>query len=351
LIGFGVSGAVFHAPLIASAVGMRLDAIVTHDPARIEMAKRAFPEATILPDVEMLWRQKSAFDLVVIATPNESHAALAERALIERLPVLVDKPLSFSPESGERLVALSKSIAVPLCVFQNRRWDSDFRTLLKVRDLGLVGVPFHVESRFELYRPLNTLAWRESATREAGGGVLFDLGSHLIDQVVLMFGRPQLVYGEMRNRRPGAVVDDDTFVSLTFANGVTSHIWLSKASRAMGPRFRMIGSEAVFSISDMDPQWDALQRGERPGAKSWGRHPSSGLLTTGDGSTTQETIVEPEQGAYQEFYQMLGDAIRNGGPMPVDASDAVDVLRIIEAARRSAVTSQAIRLESSSGAA
>jgi predicted dehydrogenase len=230
-------------------------------------------------------------------------------------------------------------------VFQNRRWDSDFLTVSRILATGLVGKPLRVESRFELYRPLNPDAWREDPDSEAAGGVLFDLGSHLIDQAIVLFGHPRSVYSEIHGRRPGAAVDDDTFVSLGFESDVTYHLWMSKCSRGMGSRFRVVGSDAVFEISDMDPQWEALQRGERPGGPSWGVHPSQGLLTKGNWTSPEREVIEPFPGAYEEFYRLLRDALVEGGPLPANPLDAIEVLRVIEAAQKSNRSSKAVSLD------
>jgi len=344
LIGYGVSGAVFHAPLITSIRGLDLAVIATSNRDRMAAARKACPEAEVIGDIDDFWQLTGSLDLIVIATPNRSHVTLAERAIEAGVPVLVDKPLSVSCATAERLLNLSKARAVPLCVFQNRRWDSDFLTVNQVLANGLVGTPMRVDSRFELYRPLNPLAWRESPDRESGGGVLFDLGSHLIDQAIVLFGHPRTVYSEINCRRTGAVIDDDTFVSLTFEGDVTCHLWMSKCARAAGPRFRIVGSDAVFEIADTDPQWEALQSGERPGGPHWGEHPSQGVLTSGDWTNLQKEFVQPVAGAYEEFYRLLRDALASHGPMPVDPIDALEVLRVVEAARESHAAARVVSL-------
>ena len=222
---------------------------------------------------------------------------------------------------------------MPLTVFQNRRWDSDFLTLRKVLADGRLGRPIRLEARFEGYQALDPGAWQESPDPADGGGVLLDLGSHRIDQALVLFGAPRSVYAELHRRRPSAAVEDDAFVSLAFADDVTCHLWLSRAAHAGGPGFRMLGSEAAFEIDGTDPQWAALARGDRPGGAGWGRQTSMGRVTSEAGDAPSVRRVRPAPGDYQRFYASVRDALVRDAPMPVDPSDAVAVLRIIEAAR------------------
>lgn len=334
LIGYGTAGAVLHAPLIAATAGLELAAIVTTRPARHRAARTAYPGTAILTDVDDVWR--GGFDLVVVATSSGAHAALAEQAIASGLAVIVDKPLATSSRAAQRIVDLAQTRGVPLTVFQNRRWDSDFQTLRQVLSDGRLGRPLRLESRFELYRTLDPTGWQESPKPSDGGGVLIDLGSHLIDQAMVLFGGPTSVYCELHRRRPNAVVDDDALVSLAFAGDVTGHLWMSRIAHASGPGFRMLGSDAAFEIDGTDPQWAALQRGDRPGQRSWGRHPSMGIVTREDGAAPGVSRVRPAAGAYHRFYEGVRDALLTGNPMPVDPRDAVGVLRVIEAARSSA---------------
>jgi scyllo-inositol 2-dehydrogenase (NADP+) len=347
LIGFGAAGAVLHAPLISATAGLELAIIVTANPARRAMAQVAYPHAELLADVEDLWRRD--LGLVVIATRNGAHASLAERAIEASIPVVVEKPLATSADAAARLISLAERLRVPLTVFHNRRWDSDLRTLEHVLAGGRVGRPQRLEARFELYRPLDPGAWQESDDPAEGGGVLLDLGSHRIDQSIRLFGEPSGVWSELRRLRPGATVEDDAFLSLAFPAGVAAHLWLSRAVRASGPSFRLVGSEAVFEIDGTDPQWDALARGHRPGGVGWGRHPSMGILTGGDGSTEIIERVRPTPGDYREFYRRLRAALAGAGPLPVDARDALLVLRVIEAARLSAAVGRRVSLVDHAG--
>ena len=342
LLGYGDAGRILHAPLVASTAGLELGAIVTTDPARAGAARAAYPDAAILRDEDEVW--SGGFDLAVLAIPSGGHAALAERAIAAGVPTVVDKPLTTTVASAERVVALARSAAVPLTVFQNRRWDSDFRTLRRVLAEGRLGRPLRLEARFEVYRPVDRARWQESPVAGDGGSVLVDVGSHRIDQAILLFGRPGVVSAEIHRRRIGSVVDDDVFVSLSFAGDVTAHLWLSRAAHASGPAFRVLGSDGAFEIDGSDPQWSALGRGERPGGRGWGRHPTVGRVTVEDGPDEGTRAVRPLAGAYQQFYAAVRDALLGGGSMPVDPADAVEVLRVIEAAETSAREGRVVTL-------
>ncbi len=343
LLGFGDAGRILHGPLIDATAGLELRAIVTRDPARRRAARTAYPSAAILADPEEVWA--GAFDLVVLATPSGSHASLAERALGSGLATVIDKPLTTTVESAERVVALARSAGVPLTAFQNRRWDSDFRTLRRVLADGRLGRPLRLEARFEVHRPVDRARWQESPIATDGGSVLLDFGSHRIDQALLLFGRPRSVFAEIRRRRPGSAVDDDVFVSLSFADALTAHIWLSRTAHASGPSFRMLGSEAAFEIDGSDPQWTALGRGDRPGGRGWGRHPSLARLIVDDGPAEGTRAVRPMAGAYPRFYEAVRDALHGRGAMPVDPADAVEVLRVIEAAETSSREGRVVGLD------
>jgi predicted dehydrogenase len=340
LLGFGLSGTAFHAPFISATPGLELAAIVTRDPSRRAQARQRFPEARVLPSADEVWRARDDYDLVVIATANVAHVPLARAAIDAGLAVVVDKPLAASSAEGRALVRRARDASVPLTVYQNRRWDGDFQTLRALLDDGALGEVVRFESRFERWRLEARAGWRGSDAPDQAGGLLFDLGSHLIDQAVVLFGPVATVYAELDRRRPGSVVDDDAFVAMTHRSGVRSHVWLSILASQLGPRLRVLGTGASYVKYGMDVQEDALRRGERPGRADWGQEAPErwGRL----GTDAAHRTVPTRPGAYGEFYRRLVDALRTGGPMPVDPLDAVTVLEIIEAARRSAAGRQAI---------
>jgi scyllo-inositol 2-dehydrogenase (NADP+) len=350
VIGYGLAGTVFHAPLIAATNGMIVSAIVTSNPERELRARADFPNATILASAEHIWQNASNYDLVVIASPNRTHVPLGLAAMQAGLPVVIDKPLAPSVAEAERLISFSKSTGKLLTVFQNRRWDNDFLTVrqLLASESDLLGQIIRFESSFQRYRPLpRTGAWRELPDPGEAGGLLFDLGSHLIDQAVLLFGQPLRVYAEVELRRPGTQVDDDTFVALEFANGTRAHLWMGVLTRIPGPRLRITGLRGMYEKWGLDPQEDALSAGKRPGDAGWGLEPHErwGRLSTDVGKLHIDGPVETLPGAYETFYALLRDALVSGGKPPVDPADAVATLRVIEAARESAHKHTVIELD------
>ncbi|MFF4652712.1 Gfo/Idh/MocA family oxidoreductase [Streptomyces sp. NPDC001380] len=343
LVGFGVAGSAFHAPLIATTPGLRLDAVVTSSPERREQLRREHPGARAVEAPEELLADPSALDLVVIASPNRTHVPLARAALEAGLPVVVDKPLAGTAAEAAALVGLAEERGLMLTVFQNRRWDGDLLTVRRLLEAGALGSVRRFESRFERWRPQIKEGWRELADPAEVGGTLYDLGSHLVDQALTLFGPATAVYAEVDVRRPGAAVDDDAFVALTHASGVRSHLWTSATAAQLGPRLRVLGDHAGYTKHGLDPQEADLRAGRRPGdGRPWGAEPESayGVLGTPDDSAPLPT----EPGDYPAFYRGVAAALRDGAAPPVDPRDAVAVLAVLEAARRSAAAGTTVHL-------
>jgi scyllo-inositol 2-dehydrogenase (NADP+) len=340
IIGYGLAGRVFHAPLIAATSGLSVASVVTSSPERRAQVARDHPAARTLSSAEALW-ERDDHELVVIATPNETHLPLATAAIDHVLPVVVDKPLAVTAARAEQLVLHAQRAGVLLTVFQNRRWDSDHLTVRRLLDGGHLGDVLRYESRFERWRPSpKPGSWRETLSPVQGGGLLLDLGSHLVDQALTLFGPVSEVYAEVDARR-GLAADDDVFIALRHAAGTISHLRASAVAAAPGPRLRVLGSEAAFVITTLDSQEDRLRAGDRPDTVAdWGVEPEAhrGRLVTGDASVP----VPGERGDWARFYALLATALRDGGPPPVDPGDAVAALRVLEDARRSAATRTAI---------
>ncbi|MCU4184979.1 Gfo/Idh/MocA family oxidoreductase [Acidiferrimicrobium sp. IK] len=339
LVGYGLAGEYFHAPLVAAVAGLRLDAIVTSDAGRAARAAARFPEATVVADADALFARD--LDVIVVATPNRTHAPLAQRAVDAGLAVVVDKPMAASADAARRLAASAEDRGVVLTVFHNRRWDGDFLTVRDLLDGARLGQVARFESRFERWRPAIKAGWREHPGLGDAGGVLWDLGPHLVDQALQLFGPVRAVYAEMDLRRPGAQVDDDSFMALTHVSGVRSHLWMSATAPQAGPRFRLLGDHGGFTKWGIDGQEAALRAGAVPG-DGWGRDPEAtwGRLGVDGGTEAVETCA----GAYPDFYAGVVAAVRDGAPPPVAPGDAVAGLEIIEAARRSAGSGQEVAL-------
>ncbi|GAB2680031.1 Gfo/Idh/MocA family protein [Nocardia goodfellowii] len=336
VIGYGLAGSVFHAPLIAAEPRLRVAAVVTGSAERAAQAEREHPGVRVFPDADALFADLSGIDLVVIATPNRTHAPLAHRALTAGVPVVVDKPFAVTAADAEALVAQAQQRGVLLSVFQNRRWDGDFLTVRELIDTGRLGAVRRFESRFERWRPVPKGGWREVGDAADGAGILLDLGPHLVDQALTLFGPVREVYCELDRRRDGIRTDDDAFLALTHDSGVRSHLWMSAVTPQLGPRFRVLGSESGYVTYGLDPQEAALRAGRRPGEGPWGAVESDAW-----GMLGADPDLEPyptRAGDYPAFYTAMADALLDGAPVPVDPRDAVTALRILESARDSAAT-------------
>lgn len=342
LIGYGLAGSVFHAPLVSAAPDLELTAVVTGNPERQAQVRREHPQAAVVERPEDLWSSVPALDLVVVASPNRSHVPLATAALEAGLPVVVDKPLAAGSAEGERLAELAEGRGLLLSVFQNRRWDGDFRTVTELVRGGRLGQVHRFESRFERWRPQLKGGWRELGDPAEAGGLLYDLGSHLVDQALTLFGPVAEVYAELDARRSGAQTDDDAFVALTHADGVRSHLWMSAVAADLGPRFRVLGSKAAYTVFGLDPQEDALRGGGDPAAPQWGEVPAERYGVLGSGDDTAPLATLP--GAYLDYYNGVAEALRGHAPVPVEPRDAVAALRVLEAARRSAAEHRTVTL-------
>ncbi|GGT91385.1 MULTISPECIES: Gfo/Idh/MocA family protein [Streptomyces] len=340
LVGYGLAGSVFHAPLISATEGLALDTVTTGNPERQAQARAAYPGVRVAESPEELWARADELDLIVVASPNKTHVPVATAALEAGLPVVVDKPVAGTAAEARALAALAEERGLLLSVFQNRRWDNDFRTLRALVADGSLGDVQRFESRFERWRPQLKGGWRESGAPEEIGGLLYDLGSHVVDQALVLFGPAVRVYAESDVRRPGAEADDDTFLAITHANGVRSHLYVSATTAQLGPRFRVLGSRAGYVKYGLDPQEAALREGLRPtpGA-AWGVEPESmwGVLGAGESPLTGGgTPVETLPGDYPAYYAGVAAALRGSGDNPVTAHEAAAALDVLEAAKRSA---------------
>jgi predicted dehydrogenase len=274
--------------------------------------------------VEDLWDM--GLDLVVIATPNATHVPLATTALDAGLNVVVDKPLAVSSADAVDLIERAEAAGRLLTVFQNRRWDGDYLTLTDLVGSGALGRVHRLESRFERWRPSVAEAWRESSAPGAGGGQLLDLGSHLVDQALHLFGPVRSVYAELGSVREGAAVEDDAFIALTHDSGTVSHLWMSAVAAEQGPRMRALGDRAGWTSTALDSQEASLRAGGRPNDPGFGHNPPGSL--SGEPYPTRT-------GEYAAFYQGVVEALRGSAPNPVDPWEAVATLRVLEEARAS----------------
>jgi predicted dehydrogenase len=346
LVGFGFGGSMFHAPFIAAEPRLELTSIVTANPQRQTEVLARYPRTRILQRVEDLLGELDDVDLVVVSTPNATHVAIAEEVLARGRPVVVDKPVAPSVEEIRRLAASAKAATTAIVPFQNRRFDGDFRTVEGLLASGELGAVHTFESRYERWQPdLPTgpeRSWKREPVAGAGVGILYDLGTHLIDQAVVLFGRPEAVFAEVDIRRSDAAVDDDVFLALEYRGGPRVHLWMSAVAADLGPRFRLLGSKAAYVKYGMDVQESALIAGQTPGAAGWGEEPATswGRIARGSVSTEEPTLA----GAYSIFYARIAEFLLDGTAPPVDIADAIVTAEIIEAAIRAASTSSVVKL-------
>ena len=333
LVGYGLAGRSFHAPFIAHVEGLRLCAVATTDHDRRAQAIAEHPGVDVVDGIdEMLAR--ADIDVVVVATPNRLHVPLATKALASGRHVVVDKPMAMDVAEGQRLIEDAARADRLLTVYHNRRWDGDFLTVRGLVAQGTLGPLDSLESRFERVAAVDT-SWRESAAEV--GGPLRDLGPHLIDQALLLFGPARRVWAQLARRRPATAVDDSVFVAIDHAAGGQSRLSMSLIASRVGPRIRLRGMAAEYVKEDLDAQEAQLLAGMRPGDPSFGDEPEArwGRLYRPDGSVDQ---VPTEQGRYLTFYELLRDAVRGQGRVPVEPVDSLQTLRVIEAAERAAAT-------------
>jgi predicted dehydrogenase len=346
LVGYGLGGSAFHAPFIAADPGMELAVVVTSSPERQSQVRARYPGTRVLPSFDQLLDSLDLVDLVVLSTPNVTHVALAEAVLARGRDVVVDKPVAPTAAQTRHLVGLARRSGRHLVPFQNRRWDGDFRTVRSLLQSEVLGTVHRFESRYERWQPEisagSQRSWKRDPSPGHATGILYDLGSHLIDQVVALFGRPVVVYAEVAVRRDQAEVDDDVFVALDYPHGPRVHLWASALTADQGPRFRLLGQRGAYIKYGMDVQEAALIAGRRPTEPGWGEEPPDawGTIITASGSRPQPTLP----GAYQLFYTGLAACLLDGAPPPVDSGAAILSAEILEAAERSAADREVIAL-------
>jgi scyllo-inositol 2-dehydrogenase (NADP+) len=326
LVGYGLAGAVFHAPLIGACDGLELAAILTS-----REAPNAVPTLEVLLDLS---------ELVVIASPNRTHFPNAKQALEAGKHVVIDKPMTATVAEAEELIALAAERRRVLTVFNNRRWDGDYLTVRKV--LPRLGEVNLYEAYWDRFRPAIKQGWRE--VPDDGAGLLSDLGPHLVDQALQLFGMPEAVSADIEMQRPGAAVDD--YFELTLHYGAR-RVKLGASTMAADPRprFALHGSAGSFVKHGLDTQEGALKAGVDPRSPGFGIDERHGKLTLPDGS--RET-VPTEPGNYLEFYPMVARAVIDGGAVPVDPADALNGLRIIDLARESCRLGRRLELPAAS---
>lgn len=331
LLGWGNAGRFFHTPLIQVDPGFDLVAVST---SRAE-AQDELPGVQVVSDPQALFSNPD-LDLIVVTSPHRFHAEHARAALLAGKHVVVEKPLAQSAQEAQELFEFANQMNGNLFVFQNRRWDSDFMTVRRVIESGALGEVYWFESHWSLYRPKKRGVWRESP--EALGGVLYDLGPHMVDHALQLFGSPISVYAQLKSHRADSLVDDMFHLHLRYGSGLDVSLSCDMLAALPGPRFHVRGNLGTFEKHGHDPQEASLRSGQIPAGDDWGTEPEAdwGRLKTQDLSGLAiDGSVTSLPGDYRQFYRQTYARLtdKNAGN---DLKDVIMQLRILEAAKRSA---------------
>jgi len=350
LVGFGFAGQTFHAPVLSAVPGLQLWAVASSQPRKVHAE---WPGVDVVPDVDALLG-RSDIDLVVVATPNAQHHPVAKAALAAGKHVVVDKPFTLDAAQARELAALAQRQGRLLSVYQNRRFDSDFLTLKELLAGGELGRPVYFESHFDRFRPQVRERWREQPV--PGSGLWVDLGSHLLDQTVQLFGRPDTLQLDTAALRDGALVEDYFHAVLRYEGGahaplrVVLHATTLAAHAA--PRYIVHGTRGSYVKRGVDPQEDALRAGGKPGGEGWGADEMDGELTLpSDGGQSQRRYVPTLAGNYMAYYAAVRDAILGKGVNPVTPEQAVELMDLLDLGRQSASEGRALPVGGASGRA
>jgi predicted dehydrogenase len=341
LIGYGFAGQTFHAPVLAAVPGLQLGAVASSQPGKVHAD---WPGVDVVPDVDALLRRVD-IDLVVVATPNAQHHPVAKAALSAGKHVVVDKPFTLDAGQARELAALAQRHDRVLSVYQNRRFDSDFLTLRDVLAGGELGRPVYFESHFDRYRPEVRARWREQPV--PGAGLWVDLGSHLLDQAVQLFGRPDTLQLDSAVLRDGALVEDYFHAVLRWETGphapLRAVLHATTLAALPAPRYIVHGTTGSYVKRGVDPQEDALRAGARPTDAAWGADPVEGEITVcaTDGRLNARKLPT-RAGNYVAYYTALRDAILGIGPNPVSPEQAVELMELLDLGRRSATEGRAL---------
>jgi len=322
LVGFGYAGRTFHAPLIAACPDLRLEAVVSR---QAETVSELWPDARVLTSFDQALADP-AIDLIVLATPNDLHATQAGAALNAGKAVVVDKPFTLTAAEARRLATLAEERGLLLSVFHNRRWDADFLTLQTLIAEDRLGPVVRFESSFNRWRPEVRDRWREGAG--PGAGLWYDLGPHLIDQALCLFGRPLAISCDLAILRAGGRAIDYAHAVLRYADKrVILHA--DMVTPAADARFAVHGARASWLKDGLDVQEDQLKSGLTPGAAGWGVDPRPGVVV--DGVTGAREVVAGPPGDYPAYYSAVAGAVRDGAPNPVSSQEAAAVMEVLEA--------------------
>jgi predicted dehydrogenase len=340
LASFGMSGKVFHAPLIKSHPGFLLKSVVERSKNE---SQKVYPEVQVVRSFEELLRDQT-IDLVVVNTPDNTHATFAMKALEAGKHVIVEKPFTQTISEGEKLIEFAHKKNLLLSVFQNRRWDGDFLTVKEIISKGLLGRLVEFESHFDRYRNfIQANTWKEEPS--SGTGTLYNLGSHMIDQAIVLFGMPEAVYADLRILRTGGKIDDSYDLKLYYPN-IKVTLKGCYLAREAGARYMLNGTLGSYVKYGLDPQEDDLKNGISLLNANWGKEPEEkwGLLNTDIDTLHFYGKIETKPGNYMAYYNNIYNAITQNEPLQVKAEEALNVIKIINSAISSSTEKMLVKL-------
>ena len=324
IVGFGKSAVYFHVPLIKSLKDFHITSIVS---SRKNDVLKQLPDVELYSTVEELLL-KSRVDLVIVTTPNHLHYDHAKLALLEKKHVVVEKPFVLEISQGEELINIAEKNNVKLSVYHNRRWDNGFLTLKRLIQDGILGEINYYEARYDRYRPSVVNRWKEGEIK--GAGVLWDLAPHLVDQALLLFGKPEDVSSDLTIQRKGGKAIDYFHIVLKYKK---LKVVLHSSSLAQYKRPHIIAQaeHATYVRYDLDPQEAALMKGENPNSDGWGQDKEEHtFLYKSENEKSVKLSVKPEKGSYENFYKQLAESIKEDNEVPVAPQQALDVIKVIE---------------------
>jgi Predicted dehydrogenases and related proteins len=335
IIGYGLSGRVFHAPFIDVVEGYELTKISTSKPENVKLIEERYPVTAVVPDGRGIIEDPE-IDLVIVTSPNTEHFRWAREALIAGKHVVVEKPFTVNVAEADELIEIAQRQGKILTVYHNRRFTSDTKTVRKILESGILGEIVDYESHFDRYRPNPRPggAWREDPL--PGSGIFYDLGSHLIDQALWFFGMPLAVTADIDSQRPWAKADDHFDVRLHYPS-FTATLKSGMLCKIPGPTYLIHGRNGSFVKYGLDVQEATLDAGAVPQGKDWGREPESiwGNICVDCKEVKIEGKVESEQGDYRDYFINLRDAINGKTKIAVKPEEARNVIQIIQLALQS----------------
>lgn len=350
VIGFGLGGRVFHTAFIHAVPGLELAAIVQR---HSDQAAAAYPHAKIYRSVEEMLADAS-IELVAVTTPNDSHYSLGRQALLAGKHVVIDKPFCLTSTEAADLIAIAGKNQLVLSAYQNRRWDGDFRTVRDLLSRAVLGRLVVFESHYDRFRQEpSAKTWKEGGERP-GGGLLYDLGSHIIDQALALFGVPEAITADIRLDRDIGATDDAFDIRLAYIGETEKNLTVllrsTMTAAIPGARFTLHGTNGSYVKFGLDPQEPAIEAGIQIGSPGWGEEPEAnwGSLRLAEGNEPgilSETRVPTEPGDYRGYYANVRDAILGDAPLAVSGVDAWRTTRIIELARQSSAEGRTLPVD------